>query len=70
MRDVSDISDRVSSKLKKIVTDEAELKMIVELLKTEQRYEHGENTSKQVIRKEFQLLLDQYFPLPQEDKNE
>ena len=63
-----DISDKVVDKLRKIMNNEAEFKMTLELLKTEQRYVHGPISSPIIIKKDFQLLLDQHFPLPPKDK--
>lgn len=57
----TEISDRIIEKLKKIVTDPIELKMIVDLLQHEKRYSAQEKP--QTIKREFQLLINQYFPL-------
>lgn len=64
----SDISDNVVDKLRMIVKDETELAMIMDLLKNERRYTHGNEPVSQTIKKEFNLLLEQYFPLPSENK--
>ena len=41
--------------------------LIVDLLKNEKRYAHNEKN--EIIKREFQLLLDQHFPFSS-DKNE
>ena len=57
----ADISDVLWEKLKKVVKDPDELKLIGELWKLERRYEQKEKP--QTIKREFGLLLDQYFPI-------
>ena len=57
----ADISDVLWEKLKKVIKDPDELKLIEELWKHERRYEQKEKP--QTIKREFQLLLDQYFPI-------
>ena len=57
----ADISDVLWEKLKKVVKDPDELKLIEELWKLERRYEQKEKP--QTIKREFGLLLDQYFPI-------
>ena len=56
-----DISEVLWEKLKKVVKDPDELKLIEELWKNERRYEQKEKP--QTIKREFGLLLDQYFPI-------
>jgi len=56
----TDISQRILEKLKKIVTDDSEYNMIVDLLQHEKRYDQKE--SHQKIKREFQLLINQHFP--------
>ena len=68
MSSSSYISDNVVDKLRMIVKDKTELAMIMDLLKNEQRYTHGNEPVSQTIKKEFRLLLDQHFPLPSENK--
>ena len=57
----ADISDVLWEKLKKVVKDPDELKLIEELWNHERRYEQKEKP--QTIKREFGLLLDQYFPI-------
>jgi len=57
----SEISDRITEKLKKIVKDPIEFKMIVDLLQHEKRYSAQETP--QTVKRQFQLLINQYFPL-------
>ena len=57
----ADISDILWEKLKKVVKDPDVLKLIEELWNHERRYEQKEKP--QTIKREFQLLLDQYFPI-------
>lgn len=68
---VEQISDTIKNKLKKIYNDPSgktpEFKMIIELLETTSRI--GKKTQSTAIKREFQLLLDQYFQY-REDKNE
>ena len=54
-------------KLEENVHDKKKLEMIVDLLKKEKRYAHNERN--EVIKREFQLLLDQHFPFSS-DKND
>ena len=68
MSNSSDISDKIVGKLNEIVEDKTELEMILDLLKIEQRYTHGSKPLPQAIKREFQLLLDQHFPLQAEEK--
>ena len=56
-----DISEVLWEKLKKVVKDPDELKLIEELWKLERRYEQKEKP--QTVKREFGLLLDQYFPI-------
>lgn len=63
----TDISERITSKLNEIVKDPHERKMIVDLLGLEKRYTIKDKTD--VIKREFQLLIDQHFPLTS-DNNE
>ena len=64
---MSDISNRIMEKLEENVHDKKKLEMIVDLLKKEKRYAHNERN--EVIKREFQLLLDQHFPFSS-DENE
>jgi len=65
--DENDISDKIKKKINEIVKDENEKKLILELLVKTKRYDA--QTKSLTIKKEFQLLLDQYFPF-NEGKNE
>ena len=53
------ISEKMSGKLKEIVTDQNEFNMIVDLLAVEKRYSYREEPQK--IKQEFKILLEQYF---------
>lgn len=57
----TDISQRILEKLKKVVMDDSEYNMIVDLLQHEKRYDQKESPQK--VKKEFQQLINQYFPL-------
>ena len=59
------ISDKVVEKLQKVVNDKTELDMIIDLLQKEKHY--VTKADPHTIRKEFQLLLAQYFPLRSQD---
>ena len=54
-------SDRIVDKLHKIVKNKEELNLIIDLLEREKHYTSEEKP--QNIKKEFQLLIDQHFPL-------
>lgn len=62
-----DISDKINKKINAIVKDENEKKMISELLSKTGKYDRQTNPLS--IKKEFQLLVDQYFPF-EEQQNE
>ena len=62
-----EISDKINKKINDVVTDENEKKMILELLTKTGKY--NKQTNPLSIKKEFQLLVDQYFPF-KEEKNE
>ena len=62
---VEEISDTIIKKIKEIVKDENEQKMIIELLQKTSTY--GKQTRAPTIKKEFGLLVDQYFPYKEED---
>lgn len=59
------VSKQISDKLKKIVTDQNELKLILDLLESEGIYSPNENI--QNIKKDFQLKAEQYFPFEGSD---
>ena len=60
------VSKKILEALKEIVKDPVEYKMIVQLLKKEKRFSTKEDT--RLIKKEFQLSINQYFPM--EENNE
>ena len=59
---VEEISDTIRDKIKEITKDENYQKIIIELLQKTSAY--NKQTKPAYIKKEFQLLVDQYFPLP------
>lgn len=61
------ISDRISVKLNKIIHDKNQRRFITDLLEHEARYE-SEGTDNKQIKKEFENLIDQYYPY--EEQNE
>ena len=65
------ISDTIIKKLKQVCNDSSgkspEFNLIIELLESTSRT--SKKTQSSAIKREFQLLLDQYFPYP-ENKNE
>ena len=64
---VEEISDKIIKKINDVVSDENEKKIILELLTKTRKY--NKQTKPLSIKKEFQLLIDQYFPF-MEEKNE
>jgi len=60
------ISKKILEVLKEIVKDPVEYKMIVQLLKKEKRLARIHDS--RLIKKEFQLSINQYFPM--EENNE
>lgn len=56
------------AKLRKIVTDEEELKMIENLLTKEQWYTRDGNPSLPGLKKDFEASLESFFPFGKEDK--
>ena len=62
---VGNISDKIDKKINEIVKDKDERKIILELLEKTGKY--NKQTNPLSIKKEFQLLVDQYFPF--EEKN-
>ena len=64
---IGDISKKILEKISSETNDENEQKFIVELLEKTARYNN--QTKPAEIKKEFQLLLEQYFPYS-ELKNE
>lgn len=64
---MEDISPIVVEKLRRSVTCSDELDMIIDLLDHEKRYNRESNLNS--IKKEFSLLMDQYFPFS-ETENE
>ena len=63
---VEEISDTIRDKIKEITKDENYQKILVELLQKTSAY--NKQTKPAYIKKEFQLLVDQYFPFPKEVK--
>ena len=59
------VSKRISDKLKKIVADQNELKLILDLLELEGDYSPNENIQR--IKKDFQIKTKQYFPFEDSD---
>lgn len=55
------INDVVIEKLRKVTDDQKDLDMIIDLLQKEKHY--GRNVNQPTIKKEFQLLLEQHFPM-------
>ena len=64
---VEELSNKIIEKISSEIKDENERKMILELLQKTAKYSN--QTKPTEIKKEFQLLMDQYFPFS-EDKNE
>lgn len=62
----TDISDKIKTKLEKTVTNKTELDMILDMLGNEERWS---KENKQQVKRQLQLLIQQYFPLD-ESKNE
>jgi len=62
---VEEISDPIKKKIKELTSDENEQKFLLGLLQKTARY--NKQTKPLVIKKEFAQLLDQYFPLKEED---
>jgi len=59
---VEEISDTIIEKIKELTDNPDEQKILVELLQKTSAY--NKQTKPAYIKKEFQLLVDQYFPLP------
>lgn len=62
---VDSISDKINEKINELVKDENERSIIKELLIKTGKY--NKQTNPLSIKKEFQQLVDQYFPF--EEKN-
>ena len=62
---VEEISDTIIKKIKEVTKDENEQRMIIELLQKTSTY--NKQTKAPAIKKEFGLLVDQYFPYKEED---
>ena len=62
---VEEISDTIRDKIKEITKDENYQKILIELLQKTSAY--NKQTKPAYIKKEFQLLVDQYFPYKEED---
>lgn len=67
---VEEISDTIQKKLKEVCKDpdetSDEYKMIIELLEKTSGY--SKQTRSTQLKKEFQLLVDQYFPYKDNEK--
>ena len=57
---MTNISNLILNEFKKNVKDENEYDMIVEMLEKVKRYKRNEKS--QTVKRDFQLLMDQYFP--------
>ena len=68
---VEEISNTIKQKIKEICKDpdgtSEEYRMIIEVLETTSG--HSKSTKAPMIKKQFQQLVDQYFPY-KEEKNE
>lgn len=64
---VEELSNKIIEKISSEIKDENERKMILELLQKTAKYNN--QTKPTEIKKEFQLLMDQYFSFS-EAKNE
>ena len=62
---VEEIIDTIIKKIKEVVKDENAQKMSIELLQKTSTY--SKQTRAPAIKKEFQLLVDQYFPYKEKD---
>lgn len=60
------LSDKIIKKIDEIVKDENEKKIILELLEKTGKYD--KQTNPLSIKKEFALLVDQYFPFEETPK--
>jgi len=56
---MTNISNLILNEFKKNVKDENEYDMIVEMLEKVKRYKRNEKS--QTVKRDFQLLMDQYF---------
>lgn len=59
------ISDKIREKINNSIKDDNERKMVLELLEKQTRY--NMQTKPLEIKKEFSLIVDQYFPFKEED---
>ena len=66
----ANISDKVMKKLKEIVKDDSELKMIISLLEQEQMFGPEGGKSPQYIKKSLETSLNQHFPFTPESNDE
>lgn len=60
------LSDKIIKKIDDVIKNENERKLVKELLEKTGKYSN--QTNPLLIKKEFQLLVDQYFPF--EDKQD
>ena len=62
----AEISDKIIEKLKEVVKNQNEYKMIIDLLETEKHYVY--TTDRSSFKREFQNKLAQYFPLDEQNE--
>ena len=71
---LSSISDKISQKLQENIYDKTRKQFITDLLELEVRYmsEHDgnkqESTNIKTIKKDFQYLMDQYYPVGEQNE--
>ena len=71
---LSNISTKISQKLRKRIHDKTRRKFITDLLDLEVRYvsEHSEskqdNAKVKSIKRDFQYLMDQYYPVGEQNE--
>ena len=64
---VEEISDTIKKKIKEIADDPDEQKILEILLQKTAKY--NKQTKPTVIKREFSQLIDDYFPLKEEDSD-
>ena len=64
---VEEISDTIKKKIKEITEDPDEQKILEILLQKTAKY--NKQTKPTVIKREFSQILDDYFPLKEEDSD-
>lgn len=65
---LSNIGDKISQKLQERIQDKTRRQLITELLDLEVRYiseydSRQESANIKIIKKDFQYLMDQYYPV-------